>query len=140
MPTHDRLTAPDGLAPANGYSHAVVTSGRTAYVSGQIAVDASGALVGGDDVGAQAEQCLANMGRALDTLGATWADVAKLGWYVLDASEVQAVRDARDRVLRPVLGDLPNPASTLVQVAALVRPDLLVEVDAVVSLPGPWDA
>jgi enamine deaminase RidA (YjgF/YER057c/UK114 family) len=140
MTTQDRLTAPAGLAPGNGYSHAVVTSGRTAYVSGQVALDAAGSLVGGDDVGAQTEQCLANVGRVLEALDATWADVAKIGWYVVDVSQVQAVRDARDRVLRPVLGDLPNPASTLVQVAALFRPDLLVEVDAVVSLPGPWGA
>ena len=140
MPTHDRLTAPDGLAPGNGYSHAVVTSGHTAYVSGQVALDASGSLVGGDDVAAQTEQCLANVRRVLDALGVTWADVAKLGWYVVDAGQVQEVRDARDRVLRPALGELPNPASTLVQVAALFRPDLLVEVDAVVALPGPWGA
>lgn len=140
MPTDDRLPAPDGLAPGNGYSHAVVTSGRSAYVSGQVALDAAGELVGGDDVGAQTAQCLANVGRVLDALGATWADVAKVGWYVVDAGQVQAVRDARDHVLRPVLGDLPNPASTLVQVAALFRPDLLVEVDAVVALPGPWGA
>ncbi len=138
MPTHDRLTAPDGLAPGNGYSHAVVATGRTAYVSGQVALDAAGGLVGGDDVGAQAAQCLANLGRVLAGLGATWADVAKLGWYLLDAGQVQAVREARDAVLRPELGEAPNPASTLVQVAALVRPDLLVEVDAVVALPGPW--
>ena len=97
-PRTTRLTAPDGLAPGNGYSHAVVTSGRTAYVSGQVALDASGNLVGGDDVGAQTEQCLANVRRVLDALGVTWADVAKLGWYVVDASQVQAVRDARDRV------------------------------------------
>ena len=140
MPTHERLIAPDGLAPGNGYSHAVVASGRTAYVSGQVALDPCGTLVGGDDVGAQTEQCLANVGRVLDALGVTWADVVKLGWYVRDAGQVQAVRDARDRVLRPAHGELPNPASTLVQVAALVRPDLLVEVDAVVALPGPWDA
>ena len=138
MPTHDRLTSAEGLAPGTGYSHAVVTTGRTVYVSGQVALDADGALVGGGDVGAQTTQCLANLGRVLDALGATWADVAKIGWYVLDASQVQAVRDARDAVLRPALGDLPNPASTLVQVAALVRPDLLVEVEAVVALQGPW--
>lgn len=138
MPTQDRVTSADGLAAATGYSHAVVTTGRTAYVSGQVALDADGALVGGADVGAQAAQCLANLGRVLDALGATWADVAKIGWYVRDAGQVQAVRDARDALLRPALGDLPNPASTLVQVAALVRPELLVEVDAVVALPGPW--
>ena len=138
MPTHDRLTSADGLAPGTGYSHAVVTTGRTAYVSGQVALDADGALVGSGDLGAQAAQCLANVGRVLDALGASWADVARLGWYVRDVGQVQALRDARDAVLRPVLGDLPDPASTLVQVAALVRPDLLVEVDAVVALPGPW--
>jgi enamine deaminase RidA (YjgF/YER057c/UK114 family) len=139
MPTHDRLTAPEGLLPGNGYAHAVVASGRTAYVSGQIALDADGQLVGAGDVGAQAAQCLANLGKVLDALGASWTEVAKLGWYVLDAGQVQAVRDARDAVLRPALGELPNPASTLVQVAALFRPDVLVEVDAVVGLPGPWD-
>jgi len=59
-----------------------------------------------------------------------------LGWYVLDAGQVQFVRDARDALLRPALGDSPNPASTLVQVAALFRPEFLVEVDAIVALPG----
>ena len=64
MPTHDRLTAPDGLAPGNGFccSSAVDHRGHTAYVSGQVALDASGSLVGGDDVAAQTEQCLANIG------------------------------------------------------------------------------
>ena len=135
MLSNDRLTAAAGLAPGNGYSHAVVTSGRTAFVSGQVALDEDGAVVGGPDVFAQTTQALRNLERVLDALGASWGDVARLGWYVLDASRVQAVRDARDAVLDPVLGDQPRPASTLVQVAALFRPDLVVEVDAVVSLP-----
>jgi enamine deaminase RidA (YjgF/YER057c/UK114 family) len=58
--------------------------------------------------------------------------VARFGWYVLDAGQVQVVRDVRDAA---ALGDRPNPASTLVQVAALFRPGFLVEVDAVVALP-----
>ena len=135
MLSNDRLTAAAGLAPGNGYSHAVVTGGRTAFVSGQVALDEDGAVVGGPDVFAQTTQALRNLERVLDALGASWGDVARLGWYVLDASRVQAVRDARDAVLDPVLGDQPRPASTLVQVAALFRPDLVVEVDAVVSLP-----
>lgn len=136
MPTYDRITEAEGLAPGPGYAHAVVTMGRTAFVAGQIAVDADGALVGADDLAAQTRQALANLERVLVAMGAGWRDVAKLGWYVLDVSQVQAVRDARDAVLRPALGDLPNPASTLVQVAALFRPELLVEVDAVVALPS----
>jgi enamine deaminase RidA (YjgF/YER057c/UK114 family) len=48
---------------------------------------------------------------------------------------VLTIREVRDRLIRPALGDRPNPASTLVQVAALFRPEFLVEVDAVVALP-----
>lgn len=136
MPTFDRITEADGLAPGVGYSHAVVTMGRTAFLAGQVAVDADGNLVGTGDLGAQTRQALANLELVLDAMGASWQDVAKLGWYVVDVTQVQAIRDARDEVLRPALGDLPNPASTLVQVAALFRPEFLVEVDAVVALPS----
>jgi enamine deaminase RidA (YjgF/YER057c/UK114 family) len=110
-------------------------SGRLAFVSGQVAIDADGKLVGESDLRAQATQALRNLHGVLRALGADWADVVQFGWYVLDAAEVQAIRDARDEQIRPALGDRPNPASTLVQVASLFRPELLVEVDAVVALP-----
>jgi enamine deaminase RidA (YjgF/YER057c/UK114 family) len=114
----------------------VVVSGRLAFVSGQVALDADGQLVGPGDLAAQVRQALHNLHRILTELGADWPDVVKLGWYVLDASGVQVIRDVRDEMIRPALGDLPNPASTLVQVAALFRPGFLVEVDAVAALPG----
>jgi enamine deaminase RidA (YjgF/YER057c/UK114 family) len=136
VPTFDRITETDGLAPGTGYAHAVVTLGRTAFISGQVAVDAEGAVVGVGDITAQARQALSNLGQVLAALDAGWRDVAKLGWYVTDVTQLQAIRDVRDEVMRPVLDDLPNPASTLVQVAALYRPELLVEVDAVVALPS----
>jgi enamine deaminase RidA (YjgF/YER057c/UK114 family) len=136
MPVQRRVVDVAGLAPANGYSHAVVSTGATAYVAGQVAVDEEGAVVGPGDVGAQTAQALRNLGLVLGELGAGWADVVKLCWYVLDARDVQAVRDARDAVLDPALGGAANPASTLVQVAALFRPGFLVEVDAVVALPS----
>jgi enamine deaminase RidA (YjgF/YER057c/UK114 family) len=135
VPIHDRITSADGLAPGTGYSHAVVTSGKLAFVAGQVAVDATGALVGAGDLKAQATQALANLQRVLAALDANWGDVVRFGWYVLDATQVQVIRDARDTLLRPALGDQPNPASTLVQVASLFRPEFLVEVDAVVALP-----
>jgi enamine deaminase RidA (YjgF/YER057c/UK114 family) len=111
-------------------------TGRFAFVSGQVALDEDGQLVGAGDLGAQTRQALVNLHRILHQLGADWPDVARFGWYVLDASQVQVIRDIRDELIRPSLVGQPNPASTLVQVAALFRPGFLVEVDAVVALPG----
>lgn len=135
MPISERLTDVPGLSAGPGYSHAVTVSGRLAFVSGQVALDDSGQLVGPGDVGAQARQALANLHRIITHLGADWPDVVKFGWYVLDTGSLQVIRDVRDELIRPSLGERSNPASTLVQVAALFRPGFLVEVDAVVALP-----
>jgi enamine deaminase RidA (YjgF/YER057c/UK114 family) len=135
VPVLDRLTAVPDLADASGYAHAVTTSGRLAFVSGQVATDGDGQLVGPGDLAAQTAQSLRNLHRILRALGAGWPDVARFTWYVLDATDVQTIRDVRDQVIRPALGDRPNPASTLVQVASLVRPEFLIEVDAVVAVP-----
>lgn len=135
MPIHDRITAVPGVAPGRGYAHAVTVSGRLAFVAGQVAVDGDGQLVGPGDLAAQTRQVLANLQQVLSALGADWGDVVRLTWYVLDAGQVQTIRDIRDEFLQPALGGRPNPASTLLQVAGLARPELLVEVDAVVALP-----
>jgi len=135
MPIENRLADVPGIAPGFGYSHAVVTSGKLAFVAGQIAVDAAGELVGPDDLAAQTRQCLSNMQAVLHELGADWSSVVRFNWYVLDTTELQLIRDVRDEFLKPALGDRPNPASTLVKVAGLFRPGFLVEVDAVVALP-----
>ncbi len=136
MPVVARLNAVLGIAPAPGFAHAVTTAGRLAFVSGQVALDADGKLVGPGDLAAQTHRALGNLHGIVRALGADWPDVARLGWYVLDASLVQTIRDVRDQLIRPSLGDKPNPASTLVQVAALFAPGFLVEVEAVVALPG----
>jgi enamine deaminase RidA (YjgF/YER057c/UK114 family) len=135
LPVHDRLTDVPDLAPGPGYAHAVTASGRLAFISGQVALDADGKLVGPDDLAAQTRQALGNVHRVLRTLGANWPDVIRFSWYVTDTSEIQVIRDIRDEFIRPALGDRPNPASTLVQVAGLFRPDLLIEVEAVAALP-----
>lgn len=136
MPIVDRLTEVPGNAPGFGFAHAVTATGRLAFVSGQIALDADGNLVGAGDLAAQTRRSLENLHRVLLSLGADWADVVKFTWFLVDASQVQIVRDVRDRIIRPELGDRPNPASSLVQVAALFRPEFLVEVEAVVALPA----
>jgi enamine deaminase RidA (YjgF/YER057c/UK114 family) len=117
---------------AKGYADAVVVTGKVAFVSGQVPLDEEGELVGPGDLRAQTVQAMRNLERILKDLGATWHDVAKLGWYLTDVAQIQVVRDVRDEFL----GDAPKPASTLVEVKGLFRPDILVEVDAIVAVPG----
>lgn len=128
MLTH---VAPDGVAPAQGYSHVVVGEGRLVVVSGQIALDEKGNLVGEGDPAAQARQVFENLKRCLEAGGATFADVAKLTYYVTDVAFLPAIRVARDAHV-----DVAHPpASTAIQVAALFRPDLLMEAEALAVIP-----
>jgi enamine deaminase RidA (YjgF/YER057c/UK114 family) len=105
----------------------VVTGpGRWVAISGQVAFDAEGKLVGEGDAGAQAQQVFANLERCLVAAGATFADVVKLNFFVTDVAYLPAIRVARDAHI-----DTANPpASTAVQVVALFRPDVLIEVEA----------
>ena len=132
MPVIQRLA--DVPHPAR-YSHAVVATGKLAFVAGQVALDAEGQLVGEGDLAMQVTQALRNLETVLGELGADWTDVARLNWYVVDVTQIQTIRDVLEEFLRPSLGERTNPASTLIQAAALFRPDALVEVDAVVALP-----
>ena len=79
-------------APA-GYSHVVeVRGGRTLYISGQIAVDSSGNVVGSGDFNAQVKQVFANLKACLDEAGASFNDVVKLNFYLVDAENLQHLR------------------------------------------------
>lgn len=115
----DPSGGPSGFSPTAGV-------GGTVFVSGQVALDRAGNLVGEGDCGAQAEQCLRNIGAALEAAGAAWDDVVKLTTFLVDASDYQAYADARLRMF-PAGG----PASSTVIVAALVRPEFLIEIEAV---------
>jgi enamine deaminase RidA (YjgF/YER057c/UK114 family) len=126
------FASPAGLASRPGYSHVVsIPTGRLVWTSGQIAMDANGEVVGVGDWARQAREVFENLGRALEAGGARWPDVVKLTFYVLDVSELATIRAVRDEV---VDRDRP-PTSTLIQVAGLVHPDLLLEVEAVAWVP-----
>ncbi|MFF8837100.1 RidA family protein [Streptomyces sp. NPDC015130] len=125
------VPAPDGLAPSPQYSHVVWGTGRFVAISGQCALDASGAVVGEGDAAAQARQVFANLERCLTAAGAGFGDVVKLTYFVTDVAHLPAVRDARDAYF----AGAPLPASSAVQVSALVRPELLVEIEAFALVP-----
>lgn len=119
---------PGTLAAPVGYSH-LVRTGNTIYVAGQVSRDRLGNVVGPADARAQAEQVFWNLQAALSSEGATLRDIVKLNTYVVGAENVEAVRQVRAKHLTTDL-----PASTLVVVAALARPEFLVEIEAVAVL------
>jgi len=126
MAVLQHVVAPDGVAAGRGYSQVVTGRGRLVVVSGQVAQNERGELVGPGDPAAQARQVFENLRRCLAQAGADFGDVVKLAFFVLDVADLPAVRAARDAVIdtaRP-------PASTAVQVAALFAPGYLVEVEA----------
>lgn len=126
-PTVRRINPPTLSAPT-GYTHVVEASGgRTLYISGQVALDSTGALVGAGDFRAQTTQAMENLRRALAAGGATFADVVKINWYVTDAAQVGVVREVRARYISADR----LPASTFVAVRALARPEWLIEIEAI---------
>ena len=120
---------PGALHATPGYTH-VVVGGGLAFVSGQVALDRERRLVGRGEIEAQTEQAFENLKAALAEVGAGLGDVLRLNTYVTDARFIAAFRKVRDRVL-----STPQPASTLVVVAALADPEWLVEVEAVAAVP-----
>lgn len=130
QPNLTYIAAPDGVAPGAGYTHVVLGTGRLVALSGQVALDAQGEVVDGDPA-AQARQVFENLRRCLAAAGATFGHVVKLTYYLTDVGHLPAVRAARDEYV-----DTEHPpASTAVQVAALFRPELLLEVEAFALLP-----
>jgi reactive intermediate/imine deaminase len=124
---------PASLSKPNGYTHVVETSGgRTVYISGQVALDRTGALVGAGDLKAQTRQVFENLKAALADSGGTLDDVVKITIFMTDLSQIQEFREIRNGYFPSVV-----PASTLVQVVRLARPEFLIEIEAVaVVKPG----
>lgn len=132
-PAGVRFLDPAGLSKPTGYTHVVEVpaAARTLYLSGQIALDAKGNLVGAGDFAAQAEQVFANIDIALKAAGGSFRNVVKLNMYVTDMSQLKALRTARDKYI-----DTQHPpASTLVEVSKLTHDGLLLEVEATAVLP-----
>ena len=116
---------PAGLSKPPTYTH-VIRAGNTVYIAGQTATDEQGQVVGKGDITAQTTQVFENLGKALAAVGADFSRLVKITVYLTDARFREAVAQVRSRYLGQTL-----PTSTLVVVAGLASPDLLVEVEAV---------
>ena len=116
--------------PFSHYTDAV-RAGDLLFVSGCVALDADGNLVGEGDVVAQTRQVFENIRLCLAAAGASFADVVKVTTFLTNIDDRPAVNTVR----KEVFGDA-RPASTLVEVSALVLPEFLIEVEAVAVVPS----
>lgn len=127
---------PDGLPKPEVYRQLSIATGtKFVFLAGQVARDADGNQVGAGDLAAQVEQSYLNIATALAEVGGSFDDVAKLTVYVVDWSD-EKFPLLGDGVARAAakLGVNPVKPITLIPVASLTEPDLLVEVDATAVL------
>jgi len=120
-----------GLAePISHYTDAV-RAGDLVFVSGIVAMDREGQLVGGADVVAQARQVFQNMREVLAAAGCGFEDVVRVTIYLTDVDDRPSINPVRQEVFGEA-----RPASTLVEVSRLAVPGAKIEVEAVALLPG----
>jgi len=122
---------PQPLSAPTGYTHVVeVLRGKTIYISGQVALDKSGNVVGKGDFSAQTTQVFENLKSALAAAGATFDNVVKVNTYITDMSQIQTLRELRGKYYGK-----NAPASTLVEIGKLAHPDLMIEIEAIAVVP-----
>jgi enamine deaminase RidA (YjgF/YER057c/UK114 family) len=128
-----RVSNPESMAKptAAGYSQlAEVLDGRIVYIAGQVALDRSGNLVGQDDFRAQVQQIFENLKAAVEAAGGDTHNIIKLNYFCaerVDPAQLPVVREIRDKYVNTQ----NPPASTFVVVKRLVRPEWLIEIEAV---------
>lgn len=130
--------SPEGLPPADTYHQVSVSTGtRTVFIAGQVARGTDGGTVGEGDLAAQVQRAYGNVVTALATAGASTADVVKLTVFVVDWSsdKTALLVEGLGRAAAERGTELePLPPTSLIGVAALQEPDLLVEIEAVAVL------
>jgi enamine deaminase RidA (YjgF/YER057c/UK114 family) len=124
---------PSGLHNNPAYSHVVVASGaRTIYISGQVATDEEGRVVGEGDIAAQTTQVMQNLGLALKAAGASYSNIVKITTFVVGYKP--ELRPSIGKARSVFFEGMEPPASTLVGVSALAAPEWMIEIEAVAVL------
>ena len=124
------LQNPPGVHPPQAHYSHVARAGQTLYISGQLAMDSSGAVVGVGDARAQARQCYANLTAILAHYGGRLGHLVKTTTYITHWAFRPLVAAARDELFPAP----PYPANTLVVVQGLAEPQFLVEIEGIAVL------
>ena len=127
---------PPSAPPVQGmYSHvARVAPGELAFIAGQVAIDAKGSAVGVGDVRSQVEQVFANLGVILGELGVGFEAVVQFTTYLTRADSIPAFMTARAALFPRLFPGGKYPPNTLLVVDRLVKPEFLLEVEAIARL------
>ena len=123
------IATPEAKPVANYKMATRLEGGRLLYISGQVAWDTSGNIVGKGDVRAQARQTFANLRGVLQAAGGDFGNLMKITTYITKIEDFPAVAEARSEVFGGQL-----PASTLIAVKGLFHPDFLIEVEGVAAV------
>jgi 2-iminobutanoate/2-iminopropanoate deaminase len=123
------IRVPGMAEPISHFTH-VVKVGPLVFVSGCVATDAAGNVVGGRDVVAQARQVHENLKACLGAAGATFADVCKVTVFLKNIDDREKINTVRKEYFGP-----HRPASTLVEISRFVRDGMLLEIEATAVLP-----
>lgn len=123
MIERERISSGAKWEPIVGYSRAVKVGSRI-YVTGTAALGEDGEIVGIDDAYEQAKQCLRNIDSALKRLGAGMEHVVRTRMFVTDISRWEQYGRAHGEVFREIM-----PATTMVEVSALIDPRMLIEIE-----------
>ena len=127
----DAFNPPGAAVPFGAFSNAAwQPSGQVLHIAGQVGVDENWNLVGPGDMVAQARQTLENLQTILASVGGEMDDIVSVIVYVTEMEPLMAVHEVRKEFF-----STPYPASTLVQVAALVKPEFRIEIFAVAVIP-----
>ncbi|CAM4256465.1 MULTISPECIES: RidA family protein [Bacillus] len=120
---------PENMPATFGYSHIVEVNNakRTIYISGQVAINTDGHIVGIGDLATQTRQVFENIKIALKTSELNFNDVVKLTFFLTDISQMAIVRDIRDQYINT---NNP-PASSALEVNKLIHDELLIEIEAI---------
>jgi 2-iminobutanoate/2-iminopropanoate deaminase len=129
----------EALGPTLGmYSHGMVApDGEIVVVAGQVGMDAAGNLVGPGDVVAQTKRAYANIEMVLRAAGASMRDVVRFQTFLIYRSDIDAFMQARREVFPDYYPDGVYPPNTILVVSWLVKPELLVEIEAMAVKPVP---
>ncbi len=123
----DKVTiVSDKVAKPFGIFSQGVKVGNLVFISGQVAQNACGEVVGKGAIRAQTKQCIENLKHVLEASGATLENVAKLNVYVTDMGHLKVIHEVRAEYFKK-----PYPASTLVEVSRFTNQAYLIEIDAI---------